>query len=108
MRPREKDVDCRYGFEPEDRHAIRLLKLLGPRAFQALQTEFGGMRVWVPKPGARFPCGACRTREACARRWRQEGQTPAKIARHLGVSVKTVYRLLDNRGAIKSAQAGAS
>ena len=91
MRP----LDCQDGFTPADRHAVRLHKLLGPRAFHVLQEEFGGKRVWVPKPGARFPCAACRTRGKCARRWKSAGRRPEVIAKHLGVSVKTVYRLLE-------------
>lgn len=93
-----RSVDCRWGFEPADRHAIRLLELLGPRAFHALQEEFGGKRVWVPKRGARFPCAACKVREGCVVRWWKQGKAPNDIATHLGVSSKTVYRLLDLKG----------
>ena len=95
-------LNCRWGFEPADRHAIRLLQILGSRAFTALQEEFGGKRVWVPKAGARFPCAACGVRAACVKRWRKAGRTPQAIAEHLGVSAKTVYRLLDLKGQERS------
>lgn len=91
-------MNCRWGFVPADRHAIRLLELLGPRAFRSLQEEFGGKRVWVPKSGARFPCAACKVRGGCVKRWRKAGRTPQAIATDLGVSAKTVYRLLDLHG----------
>ncbi|MBI5200147.1 MAG: helix-turn-helix domain-containing protein [Elusimicrobia bacterium] len=91
-------LNCRWGFEPADRHAIRLLEILGSRAFTRLQEEFGGKRVWVPKAGARFPCAACNVRSSCVKRWRKAGRTPQAIAEHLGVSAKTVYRLLDLAG----------
>lgn len=97
-------MNCRWGFEPADRHAIRLLELLGPRAFRALQEEFGGKRVWVPKAGARFPCAACKVRGGCVHRWAKQGRSPAAIAEHLGVSAKTVYRLLDLKGRKRSSR----
>lgn len=91
-----RSARCRWGFVSEDRHAIRLLEVLGPRAMRALQDEFGGKRVWVPKAGARMPCAACKVRAECVRRWRREGRSPRAIAEYLGVSPKTVYRLLDS------------
>lgn len=97
-----RSLNCRWGFEPADRHAIRLLEILGPRAFNALQEEFGGKRVWVPKPGARFPCAACNVRAGCVHRWWKQGKNPKDIAVHLGVSSKTVYRLLDLKGQERS------
>lgn len=99
-------LNCRWGFQAADRHAIRLLELLGPRAFTALQDEFGGKRVWVPKAGARFPCAACKVRSGCVKRWRKAGRTPQAIAEHLGVSAKTIYRLLDLSGQRRSSRDG--
>lgn len=95
-------LNCRWGFKAADRHAIRLLRILGPKSFKILQEEFGGKRIWVPKRGARYPCAACKTRLECAKRWRAEGDSPTKIAEHLGVSIKTVYRLLDGFGRTRS------
>lgn len=97
-------MNCKWGFIPADRHAIRLLDLLGSRAFNALQEEFGGKRVWVPKAGARFPCAACKVRAGCVKRWRKAGRSPQLIAEHLGVSSKTVYRLLDLNGHTRSSR----
>lgn len=73
-----------------------LLEMLGPKVFKKVQKAFGGKRVWIPKPGARMPCGVCALRDACIRAWRGQGQTVASISRHLGISAKSVYRVLSS------------
>ncbi len=81
-------------FQPDDTDGARLLKLLGARRLALLQAAFGGQRVWVPKSGVNMRCIACRLRDRCIREWRKRGLPVAGIARSLGISAQTVYRVL--------------
>lgn len=78
--------------------AGRLLALLGSKRFKSLQKEFGGKRIWIPKEGVRMPCGVCTQRDGCIRAWRRQGNSVAEISRHLGISPKTVYRVVGRGG----------
>lgn len=60
----------------------------------SLQAAFGGRRIWIPKAGSTLRCSICRDRDRCIRSWRGQGQPIANIAKRLGVSPKTVYRVL--------------
>lgn len=79
---------------PVDSDAARLLKILGSRRLGALQAAFGGRRLWIPKAGSNLRCSVCRTRDECIRTWRKQGVGIPVIAKRLGVSSKTVYRVL--------------
>lgn len=85
---------CSSSHQPIDSDAARLLKLLGSRRLAALQVAFGGRRLWIPKVGSNLRCSVCRYRDQCIRSWRSQGLSIAVIARRLGVSPKTVYRVL--------------
>lgn len=65
----------------------------------ALQDAFGGRRVWIPKPEAKVRCLSCRSRDRCIRAWRREGRPVGSIARSLGISQQTVYRVLGLKAA---------
>jgi hypothetical protein len=90
---------CTYAFRPADTDGARLLKVLGARRLAALQAAFGGKRVWVPKSGANMRCVVCSLRDRCIRAWRRRGLPVENIARSLGVSAQTVYRVLRSSGA---------
>lgn len=85
---------CPASLSPVDSDAARLLKLLGSRRLAALQTAFGGRRLWIPKSGSNLRCSVCRYRDQCIRTWRAQGLSIVIIAKRLGVSPKTVYRVL--------------
>lgn len=85
---------CASSPQPIDSDAARLLKLLGSRRLALLQSAFGGRRLWIPKAGSNLRCSVCRLRDQCIRTWRGQGLSIAVIARRLGVSPKTVYRVL--------------
>jgi hypothetical protein len=93
---------CTFAFRPADTDGARLLKVLGARRLADLQAAFGGKRVWIPKSGANTRCTVCALRDRCIRAWRRRGLPVENIARSLGVSAKTVYRVLrakdDGRG----------
>jgi hypothetical protein len=88
---------CLSALLPVDSDAARLLKILGSRRLSALQAAFGGRRLWIPKAGSNLRCSVCRTRDECIRSWRKQGVSIAGIAKRLGVSAKTVYRVLGPR-----------
>jgi len=85
---------CQNSLQPIDSDAARLLKILGSRRLSALQTAFGGRRLWIPKAGSNLRCSVCRFRDDCIRSWRKQGVSIANIAKRLGVSPKTVYRVI--------------
>lgn len=85
---------CQNSLQPIDSDAARLLKLLGSRRLSALQSAFGGRRLWIPKAGSNLRCSVCRFRDDCIRSWRKQGVSIANIAKRLGVSPKTVYRVI--------------
>ena len=85
---------CAASPSPIDSDAARLLKILGTRRLAALQAAFGGRRLWIPKAGSNLRCSVCRHRDQCIRTWRGQGLSIGVIARRLGVSPKTVYRVL--------------
>ncbi|MCM2304132.1 MAG: helix-turn-helix domain-containing protein [Elusimicrobia bacterium] len=85
---------CAASPSPIDSDAARLLKILGTRRLAALQAAFGGRRLWIPKAGSNLRCSVCRHRDQCIRTWRSQGLSIGVIARRLGVSPKTVYRVL--------------
>jgi Mor family transcriptional regulator len=85
---------CTHSFQPSDTDGARLLHILGARRLAALQAAFGGTRVWIAKPEANIRCVVCRQRDRCIRTWRERGLPVATIAKKLGVSPKTVYRVL--------------
>jgi hypothetical protein len=88
-------ISCPRQFTPEDSDVSRLLRVLGPAKFKDLQKAFGGRRVWVPKGGTRLSCMTCKERDVCIREWRRQGKPVDTISKHLGVSPKTVYRVLE-------------
>ncbi|MBI3553412.1 MAG: helix-turn-helix domain-containing protein [Elusimicrobia bacterium] len=88
-------IECPAQYEPAMTDSARLLKLLGKRKFTILQEVFGGRRIWIPKAGARPDCSTCARRDRCIVEWRQQKRPVDSIARHLGVSPKTVYRVLE-------------
>ncbi len=92
-----KTFRCPARYRCDSSGAAELLKLLGPKKFLLVQEVFGGRRMWIPKKGSRLPCAACAERPACIRHWRKGGRTPAAIADHLGISQKSVYRILGAR-----------
>lgn len=85
---------CAASHQPIDSDAARLLKLLGSRRLASLQAAFGGRRLWIPKAGSNLRCSVCRFRDQCIRAWREQGLSIVLIAKRLGVSPKTVYRVL--------------
>ncbi len=85
---------CSSSPQPIDSDAARLLKILGSRRLASLQAAFGGRRLWIPKAGSNIRCSVCRYRDQCIRAWRSQGLSIATIAKRLGVSPKTVYRVL--------------
>lgn len=87
--------DCAGPRTPNARKAGRLLAIIGPKKFQEVQRALGGDSVWIPHPRVRADCFACRSRDACIRAWRSRGIRAADISRRLGVSLKTVYRVLE-------------
>ena len=87
-------IRCPDVFHPADRDGARLLKVLGARRLAALQAAFGGKRVWVRKPGANMRCIVCGLRDRCIRAWRRRGLPIENIARSLGISRQTIYRVL--------------
>ena len=88
---------CLASHKPRDSDAAQLLKILGSRRLSALQAAFGGRRLWIPKSGSNLRCSVCDTRDQCIRTWRGQGLSIASIAKRLGVSPKTVYRVLGPR-----------
>lgn len=94
---------CAASPQPIDSDAARLLKLLGSRRLALLQAAFGGRRLWIPKAGSNLRCSVCRFRDQCIRTWRGQGLSIAAIAKRLGVSPKTVYRVLGTERAAKAA-----
>ena len=92
------NISCPSRYVAAEADAAVLLKLLGGTKFAALQKTFGGRRIWIPKAGARPSCLTCKERDKCIITWRQQGQRVDLIARHLGVSAKTVYRVLERAG----------
>lgn len=76
-----------------------LLKVLGSRRLAALQAVLGGKRVWIPKAGVNFRCSVCSRRDDCIRAMRRQGIPVENISRRLGVSPKTVYRVLRTKPA---------
>lgn len=91
-------IDC-ASFRSDDSDSAQLLEILGSERFAALQAVFGGKKVWVPKAGTGAGCQACRTRDGCILAWRGRGVSVAAIAARLGLSPKTVYRVLRGRAA---------
>ena len=91
--PKKKPLACPADYCAKDSTIARLLEALGREDFRLLQKHFGGERLWIPKTGARPSCAACRWRNRCVRTWRGQGLSIAVIARHLGVSAKTIYRI---------------
>ena len=89
---------CTYEFRADGTDGARLLEVLGADALERLQTAFGGRRVWIPKRGVRLRCSVCVSRDRCIRAWHGDGVPVPSIARGLGVSVKTVYRVLRSGG----------
>ncbi len=89
---------CPARFSAVGSDAARLLKVLGQARFERLQKAFGGRRLWIPKSGTHYPCGACSRRVRCIRRWRKQGRPARAIAERLGLSPKTVYRVLAKSG----------
>lgn len=89
---------CTYEFRSDGTDGARLLEVLGADALERLQTAFGGKRLWVPKRGVKLRCSVCATRDRCIRTWRRDGLPVPHIARGLGVSAKTVYRVLRSGG----------
>lgn len=85
---------CQASLQPIDSDAAKLLKLLGSRRLALLQSAFGGRRLWIPKAGSNLRCSVCRFRDDCIRAWRAQGVSIASIAKRLGVSPKTVYRVV--------------
>ncbi|MBI3565350.1 MAG: hypothetical protein HY079_09160 [Elusimicrobia bacterium] len=85
---------CTYEFEADGTDGAKLLEVLGAEALERLQTAFGGRRVWIPKRGVRLRCAVCTLRDRCIRTWHRDGVPVPNIARGLGVSPKTVYRVL--------------
>ncbi len=88
-------LNCPSHYTAADNDAARLLSLLGEPKFTALQKAFGGRRIWIPKAGTRPSCLTCCQRDKCIKDWRKQHRPVADIARHLGVSPKTVYRVLE-------------
>ncbi|MEK7232745.1 MAG: helix-turn-helix domain-containing protein [Elusimicrobiota bacterium] len=84
----------RCSFQPIDSDAARLLKLLGARRMAAIQAALGGRRIWIPKSGINPRCAVCGLRDECIRAWRRQGMSVARIAKRVGISAKTVYRVL--------------
>ncbi|MBI3564152.1 MAG: hypothetical protein HY079_03035 [Elusimicrobia bacterium] len=85
---------CTFAFRPTDTDGARLLAVLGARRFGELQAAFGGRRIWIPKSGVNMRCIVCSLRDRCIRTWRRRGMPAENIARSLGLSAKTVYRVL--------------
>lgn len=85
---------CSLGFDSNGTDAARLFQILGPRRFSQIQAVFGGKKIWIPKAGANLRCQACRLRNDCIRTWRKRGTSVEEIARRMGLSVKTIYRVL--------------
>lgn len=94
---------CAASPQPIDSDAARLLKLLGSRRLAVLQAAFGGRRLWIPKAGSNLRCSVCRYRDQCIHTWRAQGLSIASIAKRLGVSPKTIYRVLGTKRAAKAA-----
>ena len=90
---------CTFSFRPADTDGARLLEVLGARRLAALQAAFGGKRVWIPKTGANIRCVVCSQRDRCIRTWRRRGLPVDTISRKLGVSPKTIYRVLRAKSA---------
>ena len=88
-------LKCPSRFAAEDSDVLLLRKALGRGPFVALQKAFGGRRIWIPKSGTRPSCLTCCQRDKCIKDWRKQHRPVADIARHLGVSPKTVYRVLE-------------
>lgn len=99
MKIKSKSFGCPIHYHAAKNDTARLLAVVGPRRFQALQEAFGGTRLWIPKDGMRISCLTCSNRDRCVRIWRREGRSPVKIAARLGISLKTVYRICAGRGA---------
>ncbi len=85
---------CSLGFNSNGSDAALLFQVLGPRRFAKLQAVFGGQKVWIPKAGANLRCQACKLRDECIRRWRKRGSSVDAISRRMGLSPKTIYRVL--------------
>ena len=92
-----KPLPCPSSYHSQDSELSQLVRLLGRHKFAQLQEVFGGRRLWIPKPGVRFPCRICRQRNPCIRAWRKQGHPVESISGHLGISPKTAYRILGHR-----------
>lgn len=90
--------DC-ADFKPNHSDSAQLFKILGPKRFSVLQAAFGGRKVWVPKAGNSTGCQSCGKRNSCIFIWRRTGVSAAAIAARVGLSTKTVYRVLRSRSA---------
>ncbi|MEQ1919605.1 MAG: helix-turn-helix domain-containing protein [Elusimicrobiota bacterium] len=93
---------CASSLQPVDSDAARLLKILGAKRLAAFQAAFGGRRLWIPKAGTNLRCAVCTQRDQCIRTWRSQGQGIASIAKRLGISSKTVYRILGRGAAFRT------
>ena len=96
-------IRCAASPRPIDSDVARLLKLLGSRRLALLQAAFGGRRLWIPKAGSNLRCSVCRFRDQCIHTWRKQGVIIVDIAKRLGVSPKTVYRVLGTERAPRGA-----
>jgi hypothetical protein len=101
-------ISCPKRYRAADSDAAWLFKFLGPAKFAALQQRFGGRRLWVPKAGTRASCLTCLDRDACILEWRASGRRVDEIGRYLGVSPKTVYRVLERCNGSRPPQAAGS
>jgi hypothetical protein len=85
---------CIFSCRPDDSDGATLLRILGPERVAALQAALGGKRVWIPKAGINFESSVCSMRDDCINTMRRQGLPVETISERLGVSPKTVYRVL--------------